>query len=109
MSFLKNLAILICAFYISGCSYVISGQNSFYHRFSLKPLVVEEELVGPENKCELVVNPYDVKILVALDCEEKNNHQFILEPNSVVTLYVKSKYAHVCSIAYWHVVEATGE
>lgn len=92
-------AIYICLF-LAGCA-IVPSQNEFYHRFAMKPSVTEKDL-GNGNKRETVNNPYEVPIIVTVDCDnEQLQRKIHVNSNAVASFYTASDIDYNCSIFQW--------
>lgn len=95
---MKNL---ICIFlFLGGCA-TIPTQNEFYHRFAVKPSIIEQDL-GNGQKRETVTNPYDVTIIVDVDCDnEQMRRQYTIKNGRTVSFDTTSDTDHNCSPISW--------
>lgn len=92
-------SIYICLF-LGGCA-SFPSENEFYHRFAVKPSIVEHDL-GNGQRQEDVVNPYEVPIVASVDCDnEMGKRTITIKSNSTSTFKTVSNTDHNCSIVQW--------
>jgi hypothetical protein len=84
----------------AGCA-TIPSENDFYHRFSAKPSITECDL-GNDVRRKTISNPYEVPIVVTVDCDDEAVHRLIIVAGNSNTSFVsRSKISHGCSIFSW--------
>ena len=80
-------------------------KNEFYHRFKVRPSITEFDM-GGGIKFETVHNPYEVDIVIAVDCENEADKRLVkVDAGRDKSFYTKSRISHSCTVFEW----TTGE